>query len=168
MSAEIFHVGVESSASPVVKLEDMLPHRLMTLAGGVTRALSKALARHDVAASEWQMIAALGSFGEITAKDVIAHTDMHKTNVSRATASLLRRNFITRRSAPPDMRRAYLQLTPSGRDLYEQCARYVAGLSQTMEDAIAPDDREAFHRGLMNLAERVDRLPNGSCKTQQR
>ena len=63
MSAEIFHVGVESSASPVVKLEDMLPHRLMTLAGGVTRALSKALARHDVAASEWQMIAALGSFG---------------------------------------------------------------------------------------------------------
>ena len=38
---------------------------------------------------------------------------------------------------------------------------------ETMEDAIAPDDREAFHRGLMNLAERVDRLPNGSFKTQQ-
>jgi DNA-binding MarR family transcriptional regulator len=141
-----------------LKLEEFLPYRLAILSSAMSRALIPMYARHDLTMGEWHVLMALGQLGQATAKAVGAMSHMHKTNVSRAAASLLRRNFIVRKPNQTDRREAFLALTPRGRGLYERCLPSAADFIRRLEDAIAPADRAAVDRCLARLAERSRQL----------
>jgi DNA-binding MarR family transcriptional regulator len=62
---------------------------------------------------------------------------MDKVTVSRATARLLKREFLLRKTDPQDRRRTIFSLSPPGQDIYDQIvpialaheAELLAGLS---------------------------------------
>ena len=80
----------KSAVSPI-ELEHFLPYRLNVVAEAVSRALARLYEkRHGISIAEWRVIATLGQYERMTAKDIGAHSRMHKTKVSRASCTELR------------------------------------------------------------------------------
>ena len=144
------------TGEPPLRLEAFLPYRLVLIANLVSEALSHIYnERFGFGIPEWRVIATLGQFGTITAKQVGNHTHMHKTKVSRAVAHLARRRYVRRRTNDKDKREEHLTLTAQGRAVYEQIAPMAIAFAQHLFDDIAANDRKAFERVLDTLTVRM-------------
>jgi len=141
------------------KLEEFLPYRLNVCASLVSAALSKIYAeRYKIGVPEWRVLVTLGQCGMMTAKQVGAHSHMHKTKVSRAVALLERRKLVSRRTNRADLREAFLSLSPAGDNIYSELTPIAMDFVQQLMDTIDPADRAALDRALKNLAERAAQL----------
>src|SRR4051812_39923983 len=82
---------------PALDLDGFLPYRLDILAEGVSRALSRLYKEpYGLGVPEWRVLAHLGQYAPIAARDIAAHSRMHKTKVSRAVAELEQLGFVVR------------------------------------------------------------------------
>ncbi len=148
-----------------LKLDEFLPHRLNMCSGSVSTALSRIYAdRYQIGVPEWRVIVILGEFGQLTAKEIGAHGQMHKTKVSRAVAGLEQRSFVTRRANAADLREAFLSLTPEGRAIYDDVAPQAVEFVNRLLASIDPSDREAFCRVLTQLTERSGAMAEDIAK----
>jgi DNA-binding MarR family transcriptional regulator len=163
--------GVVQSASPApacgdrpeLRLEEFLPYRLNVVSSLTSQALSSIYSeRYQIGVPEWRVLVTLGQYGSMTAKAVGEHSHMHKTKVSRAVALLEHRKLVTRRANRADMREAFLSLTASGRDIYEEVAPIALEFVDRLGRAIDPADRAVFERVLTQLIERSATLVSES------
>jgi DNA-binding MarR family transcriptional regulator len=137
-------------------LERFVPFRLSVLANRMTRAVAGVYARRfNVSAPEWRTLAVLGRFGAMTANSVVERTAMDKVRVSRAVTRLLELGYITRRTDPLDRRRAILDLTPSGQNVYKQIVPRALQVETDLLQALNPDERAAFEAAISKLEMRV-------------
>src|SRR5262245_64885691 len=114
------NVKAPKPARPLLELEHFLPYRLNAVAETVSRALSQLYAdRYRIGVPEWRVIATLGEYERMTAKDVGTHSRMHKTKVSRAVAALEEKGLVAREPNEDDMREAFLALTSRGVRAYQ-------------------------------------------------
>jgi len=144
------------TGEPPLRLETFLPYRLALIASLVSEALSHIYGeRFGFGIPEWRVIATLGQFGTMTAKQVGNHSHMHKTKVSRAVAHLARRRYVRRRTNDEDKREEHLTLTAQGRAVYEEIAPMAITFARHLFDDIAPSDRKAFERVLDSLTVHV-------------
>jgi DNA-binding MarR family transcriptional regulator len=142
-----------------LKLEEFLPYRLNVCAHLVSQALSRIYAeRHKIGVPEWRVLVTLGQFGQMTAKAIGAHTQMHKTKVSRAVALLERRKWVTRRANRADLRESFLSLTPAGREVYDELVPIALDFVRQLMDTVDAADRAALDRALKKLTERAAQL----------
>lgn len=128
----------DSSAQEFLVLEAFLPYRLSVLANRISSAIARDYqSRFGLRVPEWRVMAVLGRFGADTAKGLCERTAMDKVTVSRATTSLLSKQYLDRTSDPDDRRRTIFNLTPAGRGIHDQIvplartheAELLAGLS---------------------------------------
>jgi DNA-binding MarR family transcriptional regulator len=142
-----------------LKLEDFLPYRLNVCAILVSQALSRISAEgYKIGVPEWRVLVTLGQFGMMTAKTIGIHSHMHKTKVSRAVAFLERRKLVTRRANRADMREAFLSLTATGREVYDELAPMALNFARQLLQAVDPADRTALDGALKKLTERSAQL----------
>jgi len=152
----------ERVAAPALRLDEFLPYRLNVCSALVTQALSRIYAaRYKIGVPEWRVLVTLGEFGMMTAKAIGQHSHMHKTKVSRAVALLERRKLVSRRANREDLREAFLSLTPTGRDIYEELAPAALEFVRQLMDTVEPGDRAALNRVLTKLIERSTQLSVG-------
>jgi DNA-binding MarR family transcriptional regulator len=145
-----------AAADGLFVLERFVPFRLSVLANRMTRAVAGVYARrYNVSAPEWRTLAVLGRFGAMTANSVVERTAMDKVRVSRAVTRLLELGFITRRTDPLDRRRAILDLTPSGQNVYKQIVPRALAVETELLQALDPDERAAFEAAISKLENRV-------------
>ena len=86
-----------SSTSVEFDLERLLPYRLSVLSNRVSNAISSEYQRRfGLAITEWRVMAVLGRYPGLSAREVTERTAMDKVAVSRAVARLLERGFIQR------------------------------------------------------------------------
>ena len=138
-----------------LKLEDFLPYRLNVLASLVSQALSRIyVERYGLGVPEWRVLVTLGEFGVMTGKAVGAHSQMHKTKVSRAVAELEKRKLVARRANRADLRESFLSLTVAGRTIYEELAPGALDFARRLAEVVDPADRAAFERAMQRLTER--------------
>lgn len=94
--------------------------------------------KYGMLRNEWRVLFHLGIYGQMTASDIGARAQMHKTKISRAVQRLAERRFLTRTRAVDDRRVEYLDLTATGqkvyRDLKATAADYDAALVEGMSD----------------------------------
>jgi DNA-binding MarR family transcriptional regulator len=147
-----------ASASPLLRLDEFLPHRLNVLSSLVSQALTRVYGRHGIGIPEWRVLVTLGENGVMTGKAVGAQTHMHKTKVSRAVAQLEERKFLTRRANRADMRESFLSLTPAGRDMYDELAPIAMRFADRLLESIDAADRPALDRAITKLIERSGEL----------
>ena len=68
-----------------LQLEQFLPYRLNRIASAVSQDFRSIYGpNHDLTIPEWRVLATLGQFEELSAKEIGRHSSMHKTKVSRA------------------------------------------------------------------------------------
>lgn len=140
-------------------LEDFLPYRLnraAELVGQRFAALYKA--RYDLNRPEWRTLAALGSSGRMTSKAVGAHSSMHKTKVSRAVFALEQRRWLRRAQDEADRRVEHLELTPAGRQAYDELIDLARRYQAELVAAMGAEDVGALSAGL----QAIERMAGGT------
>lgn len=144
------------AADGLFVIERFVPFRLSVLANRMTRAVAGVYARRfNVSAPEWRTLAVLGRFGAMTANSVVERTAMDKVRVSRAVTRLLELGYITRRTDPLDRRRAILDLTASGQNVYKQIVPRALAVETELLQALDPAERAAFEAAISKLESRV-------------
>jgi DNA-binding MarR family transcriptional regulator len=104
-----------------LQLESFLPYRLNRIAAAVSQDFRSVYGpHHDLTIPEWRVLATLGQFEEISAKEIGRHSSMHKTKVSRAVQALEERRWLKRRESEEDRREELLTLTALGRKAYRE------------------------------------------------
>lgn len=101
----------------------------------------------------WRALAVIARFGPLSASELAQHTSSNASKVSRAIDTLVQEKLLTRHKDPQDTRRAVLQLTPRGRDVYAQIERSVRRVEQLVVDCLS--EREWL--SLMAMLDKVDR-----------
>jgi DNA-binding MarR family transcriptional regulator len=152
-------VKAPKPARPLLELEHFLPYRLNVVAEGVSRALSRLYAeRYDIGVPEWRVIATLGEYERMTAKDVGAHSRMHKTKVSRAVTALETKGLIEREPNEADMREAFLALTGRGLRVYQDLVPRALAFERALDKSLGPGERAHLDAILRRLEERAQEL----------
>jgi DNA-binding MarR family transcriptional regulator len=101
------------------------------------------------------VLATLGQFGIMNARDIGQHSRMHKTTVSRAVAALERRGLVARRANREDMREAFLALTESGQQVYFDIVPMAREFSKALCADLSESERAMLDRLIDRLLERV-------------
>lgn len=137
---------------PSFELGKYLPFRLTVLSNRLTRRVARFYGdRFKLSAPEWRTMAVLGQQGAMSANAVIAQTTMDKVRVSRAVAKLLKANLITREADPLDRRRAILDLTQAGRDIYRQIVPLVQDIEAEIVAALTDPERAVLDNALAKI-----------------
>ncbi len=149
-------------AEDPLRLEGFLPYRLSTLSSAVSQTLAQAYGkRFGISIPEWRVLATLGQYSVLTARDIGTHSHMHKTTVSRAVATLEKRRLILRRTNRADMREAFLALTETGAEVYLEIVPMAKAFSESLCRDLDQSERDLLDRLLDKLSERIAHLGNG-------
>lgn len=152
----------EASRLAQLRLEQFLPYRLNVVGFFASRALGRIFGAHfGIDIPQWRVIAQLGEFGTLTARDIGELAQMHKTKVSRAVTELESRGLISRSENRQDRRESFVSLTPPGLRIYRQIVPLALAFQARWTEGIAPDELKAFERVLSTLTERGRLLAGG-------
>ena len=147
---------IESEAmSEMLNLEQFLPYRLNVLAELVSQSLARIYSRqYGIGIPEWRVLATLGQFETMTAKQIGNHSRMHKTKVSRAVSALTERGLVSRTSNAQDLREVFLSLTDDGRAIYEEVLPAAKAFSDRLIGTLNDDERRNLDAILTKLSDR--------------
>ncbi|MBN8887141.1 MAG: winged helix-turn-helix transcriptional regulator [Rudaea sp.] len=107
----------------VLELEQFLPYRLSVLSNTVSQAIADCYERQfALSITEWRVMAVLGRYEGVSAREVAERTAMDKVAVSRALSGLIAAGRVRRRIAEHDKRQSVLQLTAKGWKVYDEVA----------------------------------------------
>jgi len=119
--------------------------------------------KFGITRTEWRVLAHLGEFGEMTAKDICVRASLHKTKVSRAVFALEKSRWLTREVDDADRRHEKLHLTKIGKTAYENLTIEALSLNERLQEGIDPEDRAIFEKVLEQLSNNAEQL--GRAKT---
>ena len=136
----------------ILELEMFLPYRLNRLADAASREFSTIYRdRHGLTRPEWRTLAALGSVGSMTATEVGAHSNMHKTKVSRAVRTLEQRRWLKRTEDGADRRVEHLELTALGQKSYREITALARTYQASLEQTLGKEAVERMEAGLAEV-----------------
>ena len=146
----------------VLELERFLPYRLNVLAEAVSHALSRIYAeRYGIGIPEWRVLATLGQYQPITARDIGRHSRMHKAKVSRAVALLEERGLVARNGSDSDRREAPLTLTAKGRRIYGDLAPRALAFAEKLTAVLTPAELRMLDGLMDRLSSRAEAIGDG-------
>ncbi|MDA3914813.1 MarR family winged helix-turn-helix transcriptional regulator [Oleiagrimonas sp.] len=129
-----------------LKLERFLPYRLSILSNIVSQAIAlEYQQRFSLSMTEWRVMAVLGRFSALSAREVAEHTAMDKVAVSRALSRLVDAGRVDRHRHNGDRRRSVLRLSEDGWRVHDAVApmaraheeRLLAQLDKSEIDTLA-------------------------------
>ncbi|MEZ2419388.1 MarR family winged helix-turn-helix transcriptional regulator [Luteibacter sp. RCC_6_2] len=106
-----------------LELERFLPYRLSILSNTVSQSIAAEYQdRFELSMTEWRVMAVLGRFAELSAREVAERTAMDKVAVSRAVARLVEAGRVDRSTHGGDKRRSVLKLSEAGWAIHDEVA----------------------------------------------
>ena len=125
-----------------------VPFQLNRLAAEVSSALSaEYAARYGLDIPEWRVLATLGFRHEPCSAQYVADcTRTHKSTISRAVTSLMKRQIIERVENEDDRREFRLRLTRKGADLYEELIPRLLRREQEILSCLSAQERKDLGR----------------------
>ena len=124
------------------------PFRLNRLAAEVSAALaSEYRARYGLDIPEWRVLATLGFRDDACSAQYIAHcTRTHKSTISRAVTSLMKRQLVERVENKDDRREFSLRMTRKGKALYQQLIPRLKRREREILSCLSAEERGEFAR----------------------
>ena len=150
----------ETASKPGARLDlfRFVPFRLNRLAAEVSSALSaEYAARYGLDIPEWRVLATLGFRHDACSAQYIAQcTRTHKSTISRAVTSLMKREIVERVENEDDRREFRLRLTRKGAALYEELIPRLLRREQEILSCLSAQERRDFARLLGKIEEGLD------------
>jgi DNA-binding MarR family transcriptional regulator len=139
-----------------VLLEDRISYRCLSLATEITRHLAPEWKdRFGLTVISWRVMAVIGRFEPISAKEVASRTSTDAFFVSRAIEKLLEQGYVEKALDPQDRRRLSLSLTSSGRKVHREVEDMVNQFEFALLSGLPASDVKTFHRVTSALIERA-------------
>lgn len=114
--------------------------------------------RYGLSVESWRILAIIGRYEPISAKEVAARSSSDAYHISRTIERLVRNRLVTRNIDRKDRRRARLQLTSAGRTAHGAIARALTKLENELLVGLGPKEREALRKALAMIDERASVL----------
>lgn len=96
--------------------------------------------RYRMTRSEWRVLATLGQYGRLTATEIVTHTGLHKTKVSRAVFSIEQRRWLRRVQTENDRRVHRLELTSQGQSAFQSLCEAGIAYDKKVRDFLGDVD----------------------------
>lgn len=121
-------------------LETFLPYLLNQAAEATSKSFQASYkAAYGMTRTQWRVLANLGKFGAMTARDICTISHIEKTKVSRAVAALEGDGLLTRTPSPQDRRAEFLSLTPQGCAVFRELGQRAIGYDRALRDSLGAD-----------------------------
>jgi DNA-binding MarR family transcriptional regulator len=139
-------------------LLQFVPFRLNRLAAEVSSALSAEYQmRYGLDIPEWRVLATLGFRREACSAQYISHcTRTHKSTISRAVTTLMRRRLVERVENADDRREYRLRMTRKGKTLYEELIPRLLRKEQEILSCLSAQERRDFAHLLGKIERSLD------------
>ena len=135
-------------------LEQFLPYLLNQAAEASSLAFQQVYKdRYGMLRNEWRVLFHLGMYGQMTAREIAARAQLHKTKISRAVAKLEARRFLTRTRDGSDRRVEHLALTAAGRAAFDDLRQVAQRYEQALVADLAPQEVQHLRDLLAQLAQ---------------
>jgi DNA-binding MarR family transcriptional regulator len=120
-------------------LERFLPYLLNQAAEATSRSFQASYkAAYGMTRTQWRVLANLGKFGSMTARDICTISHIEKTKVSRAVAALEDQGLLSRTTSPQDRRAELLALTEAGRAVFTDLGQRAIEYDRALRAQIGP------------------------------
>jgi DNA-binding MarR family transcriptional regulator len=90
--------------------------------------------------TQWRVLANIGKFGAMTARDICAISHIEKTKVSRAVAVLEREGMLMRNSSTEDRRVEILSLTERGQAVFVELGNLAITYDTSLRERLGVAD----------------------------
>lgn len=135
-------------------LDDFLPYLLNQAAEATSHGFQSIYRdRYGFSRTQWRVMANLGKFGAMTARDICAISHIEKTKVSRAVAALEEAAMLLRTPSESDRRAEMLSLTPKGQSTFAELGKLALGFDHQLRTALGAAEAERFASILRRLAQ---------------
>lgn len=140
-------------------LESFLPYLLNQAAEATSKSFHATYkASYGMTRTQWRVLANLGKFGSMTARDICVISHIEKTKVSRAVASLEVEGLLAREQSQEDRRAEILSLTDDGRAVFADLGQRALVYDRALRSKLGPE----IAAGLDELLRRIiAEGPNG-------
>ncbi|NKB28346.1 MAG: MarR family transcriptional regulator [Rhodobacteraceae bacterium] len=134
-------------------LQNFLPYLLNQAAEATSREFQQYYRdRYDLLRTDWRVLFHLGRYGAMTASDVGARANVHKTKISRAVQRLEGKRMLLRAQDTADRRRETLTLSPLGQRAFADLERQARDYDARLLTGLSGEDGEKLRRQLRALA----------------
>ena len=159
VSPSVDSTAYQGRGGQTLELENFLPYRVSVLSNTVSRAIASAYSKQfGLTIPEWRVLAVLGRFPDISAKQAAELTAMDKVQVSRAVAALIAKGHVKRRTHRHDRRYSILRHSAKGHSIYERVVPLALGYERLLLDALTASERHAVDCLLSKLQRLADTL----------
>jgi DNA-binding MarR family transcriptional regulator len=108
--------------------------------------------RYGLLRPDWRVVFHLGMFGRMTASEIASAARMHKTKISRAVQRLSDRCYVTRQRDAVDRRVEHLELTPSGRRVFQDLQEIARDFDAKLVADFPAEEERILRKALCRLA----------------
>lgn len=143
----------------LLRLEHFLPYQLSLASNTISAGISALYAeRFNLSIPEWRIMAVVGRFDGLSAREVAERTAMDKVAVSRALKRLQTAGHIDRAISAQDRRRSVVSLTDGGRVIYNQVAPMAIDYERRLLEGLGPEQRALLNDLLERLMQRAQNM----------
>ncbi|SER01449.1 DNA-binding transcriptional regulator, MarR family [Amphritea atlantica] len=133
-------------------LSHYFPYQLATLDTAVSQSISQLYSgRFNLNRQEWRIMAALGNTNAMSAKEIAAHCNLEKMQVSRTISRLRDSELIHQQEDHDDRRYTRLSLTEKGRGIYKKLVPLILAREAFILSALSDEE---LHQ-LLGLMEKI-------------
>ncbi len=126
--------------TPPFDLQNFLPYLLNQAAEATSRSFEGVYKqRFGMTRTQWRVMANLGRFGAMTARDICRISHIEKTKVSRAVAGMEAEGLLTRATSDRDRRAENLSLTPKGRAVFAKIGESAGAFDANLRARLGPE-----------------------------
>ncbi|GAA0518873.1 MarR family winged helix-turn-helix transcriptional regulator [Pigmentiphaga sp. GD03639] len=138
---------------PTVPLEHRIAYQALMIATRISQFLAPMWEeKYGLTTITWRVMAVVGRFGPLSAKEVAEHTSTDAFFVSRAIVQLTRQGYMTKGVDPRDRRRSVLQLTEAGERARMDVERVMSALEHDVLGAMGQGEERHIRETLSKLA----------------
>ena len=141
-------------------LDQFLPYLLNQAAEATSRGFQAVYRdRYGFTRTQWRVLANLGKFGAMPARDICAISHIEKTKVSRAVSALEDAGMLSRSPSETDRRAEILSLTDKGQAVFAELGALALRFDAALREELGPGAAEALSDLLRRL---IDISPKGT------
>ena len=130
-----------------LNLAGFTPYRLSVTTNVVSDLIAREYqSRFGLKSPEWRVMAVLGEGKARTQRDLVDATHMDKVTVNRATKALVDRRLLTRTPSASDGRSHHLELSETGRALYDQIVPTALAMEARVLSVLNDEERATLLR----------------------
>jgi len=136
----------ESSLKPF-KLPEFIAYKLAVFSTDVSRSMAQLYSgRFNLSRQEWRVMAVLGEREGLSAKEIAQDSTLDKTQVSRATASLLKEGLIQREEDDQDRRHLRHKLSRKGHNIFREIVPLVLAREEYILSTLSDAETTELYR----------------------